>query len=187
MENQKKKTLLCKALAAVLCFAMLASVFVPATAQAASKVELALTYKGKTVVVEKLDADDMELDLSGCHQATYKEIKKSFGDARQYKINGGTAYEYKDKGFLFVMEPETGSTDIYSISIKITSKKASLNGIKVGMSYSKAKKKLEKKYGKSRVITQEDKKHIQLTYGSFMPIDYTFKNGKVSKIYMFHS
>ncbi len=65
------------------------------------------------------------------------------------------------------MEPwnDNNSTGMYSLTIKITSKKASLNGVKAGMPYSKAKKKLEKKYGNSRVITQEDKKQMQLTYG----------------------
>lgn len=187
MENQKKKTLLCKLSAAVLCLALLATAFAPVTAQAASKVELSLKYKGKTVVVEKLDADDMELDAAGCHQTPYSKIKKSFGDARQYESNGGTAYEYKDSGFLFLLEPWIDETDWYSLTIEITSKKAVLNGIKVGMSYSQAKKKLEKKYGKSRVMTQDDKKNIMLTYGPFMPVSYSFKNGKVSKIYFFHS
>lgn len=187
MKNQKKKTLLCKVLAAALCLAMIFGVIAPATAQAASKVELALKYKGKTVVVEKLDADDMELDVTtGCHQASYTKIKKSFGAARKYDGNGGTAYEYKDTGFLFTLEPWDGS-DMYSLTIEITSAKAALNGVKVGMSYSQAKKKLEKNYGKSRVITQDDKAAIMLTYGPFMPITYSFKNGKVSKIYAFHS
>lgn len=187
MKDQKRKTLLCRALAAVLCFAMMAGVFMPVTAQAASKVELALKYRGKTVVVEKLDADDMDLDAAGIHQTPYKKIKKAFGDARQYEINGGTAYEYKEKGFKFVLEPETDNTDVYGIQIEITSKKAALNGIKVGMSYSQAKKNLQKRYGKSRVITQEDKKTIMLTYGPFMPVSYSFKNGKVSSINFFHS
>lgn len=187
MKGQNRKTLLCRALAAALCFAIMAGVFMPVTAQAASKVELALKYRGKTVVVEKLDADDMDLDAAGIHQTPYKKIKKAFGDARQYEINGGTAYEYKDSGFEFVMEPEIENTDVYGLKIEITSKKAALNGIKVGMSYSQAKKKLEKKYGKSRVITQDDKKAIMLTYGPFMPVSYSFKKGKVSKIYVFHS
>lgn len=187
MKNQKKNTLLCQVLAALLCFAMMVSAIAPVTARAASKVELALKYKGKTVVVEKLDADDMQLDMEGCHQASYEKIKNAFGDAKQLELNGGTAYEYKEKGFLFLMVPEIGRTDMYELQIEITSKKAALNGIKVGMSYSKAKKKLENKYGKSRVVTQKDKKQIQLTYGPFMPIEYSFKNGKVSKIYIFHS
>lgn len=184
MKNRKKETVLCKTLAAILCFAIMVSAVTPVTAQAASRVELALKYKGKTVVVEKLDADDMELDMEGCHQAAYEKIEKAFGDARQYESAAGTAYEYKDNGFLFSLIPWSG---MYSLEIKITSKKAALNGIKVGMSYSNVKKKLEKKYGKSRVITQGDKKQIQLTYGPYMPIAYSFKNGKVNKIYFFHS
>lgn len=188
METKKQNLFLSKVMAVVLCCAIMAGIIAPVTTQAASRVELALKYNGKTVVVEKLDADDMQLDVTtGCHQTSYKKIKNAFGSARQYETNGGTAYEYKEKGFLFVMEPEYDNTGMYSLSIKITSKKAALNGIRVGMSYSKAKTKLEKKYGKSRVITQEDEKQIQLTYGPFMPVTYTFKNGKVSKIYAFHS
>lgn len=168
-EKPKEKTLLCKVLAAVLCFAMIFSAIAPVTTQAASKVELALKYKGKTVVIEKLDADDMELDVTtGCHQASYTKIKKSFGAARKYEGNGGTAYEYKDTGFLFTLEPWDGS-DMYSLTIEITSAKAALNGVKVGMSYSQAKKKLEKNYGKSRVITQDDKAAIMLTFTDCFP------------------
>ena len=72
------------------------------------------------------------------------------------------------------------NADMYSVTIEISSKKAALNGIKVGMPYNKVKKNLEQKYGKQRVITQDDKKVINLTYGPF-------KNGKVSSIYFFHS
>lgn len=188
MENKKQKTFVCRLLtAALLCLAMVVTAFAPAAVQAASKVELSLKYKGKTVVVEKLDADDMQLDVAGCHQTPYSKIKKSFGDARKYKRYGRTVYEYKDSGFLFLLEPEIDNTDRYSITIEITSKKAVLNGVKVGMTYSEAKKKLEKKYGKSRVMTQDDKMFIMLTYGPYMPISYEFENGKVSKIYFFHS
>ncbi|MDE7311674.1 MAG: hypothetical protein K2N87_08700 [Eubacterium sp.] len=188
MNRHKKATLLGRLIAMISCFALITAAMSPITALADSKVELALKYNGKTVVVEKLAADDMDLDvLTGCSQASYKKIKKAFGDAKKYETDGGTAYEYKDKGFLFVMEPQIGSTDMCSLRIEITSKKAALNGIKVGMAYSDVKKKLETKYGKSRVMTQEDKKDIMLTYGPFMPIFYSFKNGKVNNISFFHS
>lgn len=193
-EMNKNKTLLCKILAVILCFAMMAASISPVTVKAASKVELALKYKGKTVVVEKLAADDMQLDLpSDCEQVSYKKLKKAFGEAKKHKKEVGegvykTAYKYKEKGFQFLMEPWIGSdSDMYSVEINITSKKAELNGIKVGMSYSDVKNKLEKKYGKSRVMAQEDQNMIMLTYGPFMPIEYTFENGKVSSIYFFHS
>ena len=193
-EVNKNKTLLCKILAVIVCFTMMAASISPVTVQAASKVELALKYKGKTGVVEKLAADDTQLDLpSGCEQVSYKKLKKAFGEAKKYKREVKddvykSAYKYKEKGFLFLMEPWTGSdSDMYSVQINITSKKAELNGIKVGMSYSDAKNKLEKKYGKSRVMEQEDQDVIMLTYGPFMPIEYIFENGKVSSIYFFHS
>lgn len=195
MGRLKKKTLFCKILAAILCFTMMAASISPVTVQAASKIELALKYKGETVVVEKLAADDPQLDVtdaSNCTQASYKKIKKAFGEAKKYKREAGenvykTAYEYKEKGFQFFMEPWLDGSDMYGVTIEITSKKAELNGIKVGMSYSSVKKKLEKKYGKPRVKEQEDQKMIMLTYGPYQPIEYSFENGKVSSIYFFHS
>lgn len=190
--RHSRKTSVCKILAVIVCFAMMAASISPVTAQAASKLELSLKYKGKTVVIETLAAADIDLDYtdtSGCKQASYKKIKKSFGEARQYEVewSDNDAFEYKEKGFLFSIEPWMSSADMYSVTIEISSKKAALNGIKVGMSYNKVKKNLEQKYGKQRVITQDDKKVINLTYGPFMPVEYSFKNGKVSSIYFFHS
>ena len=189
--QNSRKTPVCKIMAVIVCFAMMAASISPVTAQAASKLELSLKYKGKTVVIETLAAADINLDYtdtSGCKQASYKKIKKAFGKARQYEVewSDNDAFEYKEKGFLFSMEPWM-SNATPSVTIEISSKKAALNGIKVGMPYNKVKKNLEQKYGKQRVITQDDKKVINLTYGPFMPVEYSFKNGKVSSIYFFHS
>lgn len=180
---KRQKISLYKWIAALLCFVMAFSIAAPVPAQAASKVELALKYKGKTLVVEKMDKDDPQ-DPGDLYQASLKKIEKAFGKAKKDKETG--YYQYKEKGFLFEIMP-WGDGKFHGLSIEITSKKATLNGIKVGMSYNKVKATLEKKYGKSRVITQKDKKQIQLTYGPYMPITYTFKNGKVSRMEAFHS
>lgn len=53
------------------------------------------------------------------------------------------------------------------------------------MSYNSVKKALEKNYGKSNVIVQENEIQLINVANSF--IQYLFENGKVSQIEFFHS
>lgn len=201
MKKQNKKTLLCKFLAAVLCFAMMVSAIAPVTAQAASAKALALKYKGKTV--NMLDAPyDGGWD-EGLHIPNYEEIKKAFGKAdkistlpSEYTEETATLYRYKADGFKFefIQNDNIKSKTFYlsNVMIRITSAKASLNGIKVGMSYNSVLKKFEKIYGKEHITTQKNKKKISLwvlgeAQKGGMPIEFTFKNGKVSRMYVFYS
>ncbi len=73
------------------------------------------------------------------------------------------------------------------LNIKIISGGAALNGIKVGMSFKDVQKKLEKEYGKSFVKISKNKGKIELLYLDYLPIQYKFKNGKVSKMKFFCS
>ena len=62
--QNSRKTPVCKIMAVIVCFAMMAASISPVTAQAASKLELSLKYKGKTVVIETLAAADINLDYT---------------------------------------------------------------------------------------------------------------------------
>lgn len=181
MLKQTKKTFLMAAVA--LCFALFAVLSAPVPAKAASSQELTLTYKGKTSAIDK-----------GDHPVSYEQIRKAFGEpANSYPFmpdlqqNSPMCYEYKEKGFLlsFMIIPE--SDWLSEFTVKVTSNKAALAGIKIGMPYSRVKKKLEKNYGSSLVMTQKNKKKIKLQYGSYMPVEYSFKDGKVSRMYFWHS
>lgn len=199
MKNQEKKTLLCRALAAVLCFAMLFSAIAPVTTQAASAKALALKYKGKTVNI--FDCPAVIDDWNDYKCAAYGKIKKAFGKPDKVSTDlfgleeKITAYTYQADGFKFqfsVLESEKNDpASLRRITIKITSTKAVLNGIKVGMPYDEALKKLEKNYGSGHITTQDNKKKIVLWVlddePAGIPIEFTFKNGKVSKMYVFCS
>lgn len=187
MKNQKKKSLFCRMLAAALCFAMMAGIFMPVTVQAASSNNVTLKYKGKTINLFNEEYGAM----------LYSEIKKSFGEADKisevpsgFTEETSTKYKYETDGFKFIIIQNTSTKDktnfyLRSLEIKITSTKAALNGIKVGMPYSKVLKKLEKLYGEDHVSTQKNKKKISIENMGF-PMIYSFKNGKVSKIYFYY-
>ena len=186
-----KKSILSKIIVSVLCLVMVLTAIPAMEAQAASKT-LTLKYKGKTLTVNSAPADcdvtDPELD-SWEKFTTYKKVKKAFGTPKKDTKNSNesyTFYQYKEKGMLFSFYTQKDLSHIGGVTIKVTSKKAAVNGIKVGMSYSKVKKKLEKNYGKSLIKAKKNKK-IELSYAGFGPVTYTFKKGKVSKIYFWCS
>lgn len=185
MKNQKKK-LSCKLLAAVLCFAMMISAIAPITARSAASQAMTLKYKGKTLTIPDGEGGSLQFPL-------YDEIQKAFGKADKiseeetmYTEETATKYKYKADGFNFTIIQNESSTQSYvgPATIKITSTKAVLNGIKVGMPYNKVLKKLEKNYGKDNITTQKNKKKITQNLG--MITEYTFKNGKISKMYFYY-
>ncbi len=183
MQKQKKQILSGRIAALILCFAIFAAAAAPVSARAASNEGLTLTYNGKTAVVDIPEKP-----------VTFAQIQEAFGTpANSYRWapdipqNTTMCHEYKENGFLFSFREEPGYDWLSDVKIKITSKKAALNGIKVGMSYSSVKRKLEKNYGESLVTVQKNKKKIKLKYGDYLPVEYTFTNGKVSKIYFWHS
>lgn len=199
MKKQKKKTGLYKVLAAAVCVAMMVSIIVPVTIQAASSKALALKYKGKTVNV--FDCPAVIHNWNEYKNASYQTIKKAFGKPDRVTTDSfGTSdkiteYTYKAAGFQFqfsIYDSVKNNPDsLCRITIQITSQKAALNGIKVGMSYDSVLKKLKKNYGSKRIAAQKNKKKIILWVlddePAGVPIEFTFKNGKVSKMYVFSS
>ena len=191
----KKKSLLFKLAAVMSCFVIMVTAIPSITAQAATANALSLKYKGKTVKIFDGPADDSEWE--NVKQTTYAKIKKAFG--KPNKVTSSpygtsdklTVYKYKADGFTFEFRRyDSAKNEAFSlngITIKITSTKAALNGIKVGMSYDKVLKQLEKNYSKSLITTQKNKKKITLLILGDLPVEYTFKDGKVSKINFFCS
>ena len=185
------KTTLSRIIASALCL-VLALVAIPTMKTQAASKALTLKYQGKTLTVNSAPADcditDPEFD-SWETFAAYKKVEEAFGKPKKDSKNSNesyTFYQYKEKGMLFSFYTQEDLSHIGGVTIKVTSKKAAVNGIKVGMSYSKVKKKLEKNYGKSLITAKKNKK-IELSYAGFGPVTYTFKNGKVSKIYFWCS
>lgn len=177
MYRKKQATFLRRLTAILSCFILVVTAMSPVTARASTTEALSLKYNGKAVVLEKPDGSI----------ASYQKLKKVFGNAaKKYELNGMTAYKCKRKGFSLLIEPwGDDSLHGYSVTVKITAKKVSLNGIKVGMSYNSVKNALEKNYGKSNVIAQENEIQLINVANSF--IQYLFENGKVSQIEFFHS
>lgn len=189
--NKKRNRFIKRIMATVLCAAILASVL-PQTNAMAKSGKLKMTYNSNTVVLNSLgiNSDEKEPRL---FFAKYKTIKKAFGKPEFISPDGigGSGnkdfYQYKEKGFLFSFYVEKGTSFIQGLDIKITSGKSALNGIKIGMSLKNVQKKLEKEYGKSYVKTSKNKGKIELSYLEYMPIQYKFEDGKVSKMKFFCS
>lgn len=178
MNSYKKTTFLCRLIAALSCFALIVTAICPIPAHAAATEALSLKYNGKTVVVEAPDGSI----------ASYKKLKNVFGTAaKQYQKDGMNAYKCKASGCSLLLEPWWADDTLngYSVTIEITSKKAALNGIKVGMSYDSVQAKLEKKYGKASVDAKDNEINLINVANSY--IQYSFKNGKVKRIDFFHS
>ena len=198
MNKNRKETRRCKLFTVITCFAIMVMLFSAVTAQAASPKALTLKYKGKTVAVYDCPVDE-DTTWDKCKQASYAKIKKAFGKPDKIASKpseSGTikSYQYKADGFFFGVADYESTENAKNhpwdlIKIEITSKKAALNGIMVGMSYDVVLKKLKKNYGEKRVNAQKNKKKIILSilcgesddyFG--LPVVYTFENGKVSKI-----
>lgn len=189
--SKKKGVSVKRILAAVLCAAIIMSVL-PQTKVMAKSGKFTMTYKGKTVVLNSLGIDS-DKEEPWLFFAKYKTVKKAFGKPELLSSDGiaGSGnkdfYQYKEKGFLFGFYVEKGKSFIQGLDIKITSGKAALNKIKIGMSFKDVKKKLENEYGKSYVKASKEKGKIELSYLDYSPIQYKFKNGKVSKMKFFCS
>ena len=172
-------------IAVIVCLAIAMTVVPSATVMAKSG-NMTMMYKGKTIVMNSLKVGDDEPEPYNFF-AEYKDVKKAFGQPKEYYPMGKERaadqrfYKYKEKGFSFTFYKWNDKSYIGGLDINITSKKAALNGRKVGMS------KLEKEYGKSFVKAAKQKNKIELEYLDFMPTVYKFQGGKVSKMHFFCS
>ena len=187
MNRHRKKSLSCRLAALLFSFVMIVAFIPAAVVQADSdpspeKYAVTLKYKGKT------------LDIS-YSIPSYKEIEKTFGkpdsvEKESYGEASLVTSTYKADGFCFTIrriKPASDDPDSFGKHIVITSKKASMNGIKVGMSYDKVKERLVKLYGEANLKIQKNKKKIVSDSEELPFFEYIFKDGKLSKMQYLNS
>ncbi len=121
---------------------------------------------------------------------TYAAVKKAWGKAN--KVQKEKCGDYHCRSYTW----KSGKTRISfltdkngkrmgDIVIDIQNKKATLCGIKVGMSKKQALQKLRKQFGKKNV--SDTKNQILVKMGPFDPMTFNLKSGKISSIYFWHS
>lgn len=184
MKKMKKRFLAIGVSLAVL-FCSLAPVQPVSAASKTAK--LTVRYKGKSVTLEvykNLNTSKQKISQKG---KTYASVKKAWGKANRVQEFGGGYRDYtwkSGKTSISFVTYENGKLN-GSMSINIQNKKASLCGIKVGMSKKQALQKLRKQFGKKNVSAT--KNQILVKMGPFDPMTLTLKSGKVRSISFWHS
>lgn len=158
---------------------------------AASKtVKLTVRYKGKSITLESYrNPGTSKVKVSG-NQKTYAAIKKVWGKANKVEKSFGAYYYTWKSGktsiCLSTFGNKKGDKKLHGgMTIEIQNKKASLCGIKVGMSKKQALQKLRKQFGKKNVSAT--KNQILVKMGPFDPMTLNLKSGKVRSISFWHS
>ena len=192
MKKMKKRFL-----AICICFAVLFGSLTPVqVADAAPKnVKTTVRYKGKNVTFETFRSIGYDFDKYKpkikMNAKTYASVKKAWCKANKVeKDDYGTFYTWKSgKTSITLGADEKGkrSYDKYSggFLIDIQNKKASLCGVKVGMSKKQALQKLRKQFGQKHVFNEGDM--ILVDTPPLEPMMFTLKSGKVKSIYWFSS
>ena len=192
-----------KILALGLCLAVLFGSLAPVqVADAAAKtVKVTVRYKGKDAALFKVYY--LKRNAWGYYNGktkpdytkTYTSLKKKWGKANKIRkvrdeYNSYNSYTWKSgKTSITLGADEKGkrSYDKYSggFLIDIQNKKASLCGVKVGMSKKQALQKLRKQFGQKHVFNEGDM--IWVDTPPLEPMMFTLKSGKVKSIYWFSS
>ncbi len=192
-----------KILALGLCLAVLFGSLAPVqVADAAAKtVKVTVRYKGKDAALFKVYY--LKRNAWGYYNGktkpdytkTYTSLKKKWGKANKIRkvrdeYNSYNSYTWKSgKTSITLGADEKGkrSYDKYSggFLIDIQNKKASLCGVKVGMSKKQALQKLRKQFGQKHVFNEGDM--ILVDTPPLEPMMFTLKSGKVKSIYWFSS
>lgn len=178
MQKIKKRLL-----ALGLCLAVLFGSFTPVqVADAAVKtVKITVGYRGKNVTFQTIRNWN-----KGPTKANYKKglethasLKKAWGKANVVEKNGKlTNYIWKS-GKTRICFLETNGRKTYYV-IDIQNKKASLCGIKVGMSKKQVLQKLRKQFDKKNVSIENN--FIYVNVPRMVPISVEMKSGKVKSI-----
>lgn len=117
---------------------------------------------------------------------TYAAVKKAWGKANKVHKNGDyCSYAWKNGKTSISFVTDKKGKRMGDIVINIQNKKATLCGIKVGMSKKQALQKLRKQFGKKNV--SDTKNQILVKMGPFDPMTFNLKSGKISSIYFWHS
>ena len=183
MKKMKKRFL-----AMGVCLAVLFCSLMPAQpVNAATKtINLTVRYKGRNVTFEAYR--NMNTSKVKCTQKakTYAAVKKAWGKANKVQKNGDyRSYVWKNVKTRISFFTDKNGKRMGDIVIDIQNKKATLFGIKVGMSKKQALQKLRKQFGKKNV--SDTKNQILVKMGPFDPMTFNLKSGKISSIYFWHS
>lgn len=192
-----RKRILPALLAACMVFSLV--LFAGADVYAESAGGIKIAFNGKKAVVLN----------SGAEPETLSQVEKKWGKktrlAEEYEEYAGDAYVW-EKGKTFISIREYSASEgggLGYVMLEIGDKNASVAGVKVGMKRSSALKKLQDSFGKKKVAQLKDGQYAVPDGGSFtiegkasgkafteisvmtengMPLSFTLKNGKVSKI-----
>lgn len=180
-------------LAMGVCLAVLFCSLVPVQpVDAATKtINLTVRYKGKNVTFEKFRNVGGSKSKVKCTMGvkTYAAVKKAWGKANKVEkdnyMGNGNSYTWKNGKTRIVFGAYKNGNRKGDIVIDIQNKKATLCGIKVGMSKMQALQKLRKQFGKKNVSVTNNQLLVQMGY--YHPIEFNLKSGKVSNIHFMSS
>jgi len=154
---------------------------------------LTLTFNGGTITLDFARADPFTVDdkKDSKEPKTLAEVEEKFGKRTKMTKDelilseDETLYSYtyiwkKGKTKISISDnPQINRLKYAFVNIK--DKNGAVNGIKVGMSKTKAVKILKKQYGSKNVNVSKN------SISAALQLNFTIKNGKVSKIYWMRS
>ena len=156
---------------------------------ATKNINLTVRYKGRNVTFEAYR--NMNTSEVKCTQKakTYAAVKKAWGKANKVEkddfMGEGNSYTWKNGKTRIAFGAYKNGKRKGDVVIDIQNKKASLCGIKVGMSKRQATQKLIKLFGKKNVSVTMNQILVQIGY--YHPIEFNLKSEKVSGIYFMSS
>lgn len=154
-------------------------------AYAAEKVPFTITFKGKTV---KLDKDFNNSIENGIKKISYKSLKKKWGKASEAPdYEGSPSFWAKDKSSVIYYKGEnkdSGST----LQFELYSKNSGICGIKIGAKKTAVLKKL-KKIVDRKYIFREDTDYVTIgcedkegNFSGMVNVVFGFSKGKLISI-----
>ena len=155
------------------------------TAYAAEKTPFTITFKGKSV---KLDKDFNNSIENGIKKISYKSLKKKWGKASEATDYEGSPFFWiKDTSSVIYYEGETKNSGS-ALQFELYSKNSGICGIKIGAKKAAVLKKL-KKIVDQKYIYREDTDYVMVgcedkkgNYTGMVNIVFGFSEGKLISI-----
>lgn len=177
-----------RSLAMGVCLAVLLCCLLPVhpVDAAAKTVDLTVCYKGKDVTFERFHNVGGPASKVRWTRGvkTYAAVKKAWGKATKVEKESymgekeGYCHTWKNGKTRIVFHTQKNGKRYGDIVIDIRDKKATLCGIRVGMSKKQALQKLRKQFGKKNVSAKKNK--IYAFTGPSLPLIFDLRSGKVS-------
>lgn len=164
---------------ALICMLLASIMFGGTDVSAKPSRSLKVTYKGKTVTLEKTSGSDKR---GRNKDITVAKCEKAWGKAKKSTTENIVFYLWKNKKTrIEFSDYDAPAGAVGAMDIEIRDKNGAFAGIKVGMSKAKAVKKMRKVFGSRNVKVTS--KSIYTTNGELTTAaSVTIKNGKVSRI-----